>query len=233
MVARKAGAGASQSRSDRRPRAPAPKSEQSSLASGLAAALLILGEGAMESAEPPAKKGMDKSEAAERAPPPKRPRTAPPRSKSAKPKNSKAAKAPPAPESTQATADSLAAVADESKEEAEESAPPVPRVPNFYRGACPSISLMRKAGYLGDERELKSVWDWVRDQGDNEVWPTPTAGAQEAVRFDACGWPNEKSTPDDWIPLLSYWTALREQLVGGASRAQRRAASKTMSSLGL
>jgi len=91
---------------------------------------------------------------------------------------------------------------------------------------------MRKAGYLGEERELKAVWAWVRDQGDGAVWPTPTAGPQEAVRFDACGWPNENSSPEEWITYLTYWTVLREQLVGGASRAQRRAASSALAGFG-
>lgn len=57
---------------------------------------------------------------------------------------------------------------------------------------------------------------------ESECWPTPVDGVQEAVRFDAWGWPNKDSTPSQWIEMLTYWIALREQLVGGASRTQRR-----------
>jgi len=135
--------------------------------------------------------------------------------------------AAPAP----ATASPSAAAVEE--DDAIESEPPaIERVPTFFRGNPPPIAAMRKAGYLGDERELKAVWGWVRDQGDGAVWPTPIAGAQEAVRFDACGWPNENSTPEEWVPLLTFWTALREQLVGGASRAQRRSASSQLAQYG-
>ena len=92
------------------------------------------------------------------------------------------------------------------------------------------MSVMRSAGYLGSEQELKQIWAWARDQEQEVVWPTPVDGVQEAVRFDACGWPTATSSADEWITCVSYWTALREQLVGGASRAQRRAASSTLAS---
>jgi len=93
-----------------------------------------------------------------------------------------------------------------------------------------SIEAMREVGYLGTAQTLKATWAWAREQGlQGAVWPTPTAGAQEAVRFDACGWPTAESTPEEWLNMLSYWTALREQLVGGASRSQRNAVERAYS----
>jgi hypothetical protein len=113
-------------------------------------------------------------------------------------------------------------VEDETRQEEENL-----RAPSFYRGPPPTMRDMRAAGYLGSEQELKSIWAWARDSEQESVWPTPVAGMQEAVRFDACGWPTPTSTADEWITCVSFWTALREQLVGGASRSQRRAVTST------
>ena len=91
----------------------------------------------------------------------------------------------------------------------------------------PTIEAMREVGYLGTAQTLKATWAWAREQGAlGAVWPTPVAGMQEAVRFDACGWPHAESTPEEWLNVLSYWTALREQLIGGASRSQRNAVER-------
>ena len=102
------------------------------------------------------------------------------------------------------------------------------RAPSFYRGPPPSMQAMRAAGYLGSEQELKSIWAWARDSEQEVVWPTPVSGMQEAVRFDAMGWPTATSSAEEWITCVSFWTALREQLVGGASRSQRRAVTSTL-----
>ena len=68
----------------------------------------------------------------------------------------------------------------------------------------------------------------MRENNDNQLWPTPVDGVQEAVRFDAWGWPNADSTAQQWVEMLTYWTAQREQLGGGASRAQRNAVSRNI-----
>ena len=198
----------------------APPGAGKSPASGnlLAAALLVLGQGEepeiLESDEPIRKAPKVKGAARER----KRPEKKAPEKKAAPARKN-------APKQQPSAAASSTATAEGDDEEALSDLPPAPSVKHYWRGGLPSIAAMRKAGYLGDERELKTVWAWVRDQGDGAVWPTPTAGVQEAVRFDSCGWPSDNSTPEEWVTYLTFWTALREQLVGGASRAQRRAAA--------
>ena len=92
-----------------------------------------------------------------------------------------------------------------------------------YRAKLPSLEAMRAAGYLESAQSMTKLWAWVKehDPGD-AVWPTPVATAEEALRFNACGWPDEKTTPEEWLAMLSYWTALREQMITGASRARRK-----------
>ena len=205
----------------------APPGAGKSPASGnlLAAALLVLGQGEepeiLESDEPIRKAPKVKGAVRER----KRPEKKAPEKKAAPARKS-------APKQQPSAAASSTATAEGDDEEALSDLPPAPSVKHYWRGGLPTIAAMRKAGYLGDERELKTVWAWVRDQGDGAVWPTPTAGVQEAVRFDSCGWPSDNSTPEEWVTYLTFWTALREQLVGGASRAQRRAASNQLEKFG-
>ena len=83
----------------------------------------------------------------------------------------------------------------------------------WYRGSAPPVRAMRKAGYLGNEEELKSIWAWARSNDPHSsVWPTPISGVQEAVRFDTAGWPSENSSCEEWISCVTFWTALREQV---------------------
>ena len=59
--------------------------------------------------------------------------------------------------------------------------------------------------------------------------PTPTCVDQEAMTFNACGWPAEHTTPAEWLPMLQYWTVLREQLINGAPRRARSTVTATLS----
>ena len=52
---------------------------------------------------------------------------------------------------------------------------------------------------------------------------------QEALRFNAHGWPHAQTTPEEWITYLTYWTLLRDQMVFGASRAQRGEVDRAVS----
>ena len=104
-----------------------------------------------------------------------------------------------------------------------EIAPPVKKGP----AKLPSIEAMQAAGYQGSSGQLRGVWAWAKDFGkDHVVWPTPTSGLQEALRFDQHGWPHAETTPEEWITLIDYWTVLREQMACGASRTQRNAVDK-------
>jgi hypothetical protein len=108
-------------------------------------------------------------------------------------------------------------------EEAER--PSIARIP-IGKANLPSLEEMQAAGYMGTASQMRSTWAWARDHVDNgtyQVWPTPTAGLQEALRFDAWGWPHAESTCEEWINMLTYWTAMREQMISGASRSQRAA----------
>jgi hypothetical protein len=109
------------------------------------------------------------------------------------------------------------------EELADAEPPPPPPVNTAYRAKLPSLEAMRAAGYLESAQSMTKLWAWVKehDPGD-AVWPTPVATAEEALRFNACGWPDEKTTPEEWLAMLSYWTALREQMITGASRARRK-----------
>jgi len=135
---------------------------------------------------------------------------------------SEPAPAEPAPAPTEAA--SSDAVTQEAVMDASQGWSVMDASQGWYRGSAPPIRAMRKAGYLGNEEELKNIWAWARSNDPHSsVWPTPISGVQEAVRFDTAGWPSEKSSCEEWITCVTFWTALREQLVGGASRSQRRA----------
>jgi hypothetical protein len=113
-----------------------------------------------------------------------------------------------------------ASSSDAKPEEAERA-----RIP-IGKANLPSLEEMQAAGYMGTASQMRSTWAWARDHVDNgtyQVWPTPTAGLQEALRFDAWGWPHAESTCEEWINMLTYWTAMREQMISGASRSQRAA----------
>lgn len=88
----------------------------------------------------------------------------------------------------------------------------------------PALEEMQAAGYMGTASSMRNTWAWARDHvssGTYQVWPTPTGGVQEPLRFDAWGWPGEGTTCEEWINMLTYWTAMKEQIIGGASRSQR------------
>ena len=90
----------------------------------------------------------------------------------------------------------------------------------------PTIEAMQAAGYQGTAGAMRGVWQWAKDHvnsGTYCVWPAPVAGVQEALRFDAWGWPSPTTSCDEWINMLTYWTAMREQMISGGSRAQRGA----------
>ena len=104
--------------------------------------------------------------------------------------------------------------------EPEQIAPPVKKGP----AKLPTIDAMQAAGYQGSAGALRGTWSWAKEFGkDHVVWPTPTSGMQEAMRFDAYGWPCSMTTPAQWMEMLSYWAVLREQMACGASRTQRNA----------
>ena len=98
-------------------------------------------------------------------------------------------------------------------------APPVKKGP----AKLPTVA-MQAAGYQGSAGALRGTWSWAKEFGkDHVVWPTPTSGFQEALRFDQHGWPHAETTPEEWVTLIGYWTVLREQMACGASRTQRGA----------
>ena len=67
----------------------------------------------------------------------------------------------------------------------------------------PTYEGLRTAGYLETEDTLRRIWSWAKlHNADEMVWPTPTAQAQEALRFDACGWPSESTTPEEWLGMI-------------------------------
>jgi len=102
-------------------------------------------------------------------------------------------------------------------------APPPPKPPPGP-AKLPAIEDMHAAGYQGSLQAMRATWSWAKDFGrDHVVWPTPTSGMQEALRFDAHGWPHSQTTPAEWIDMLTYWSVLREQMACGASRTQRNA----------
>ena len=104
--------------------------------------------------------------------------------------------------------------------EPEQIAPPVKKGP----AKLPTIDAMQAAGYQGSAGALRGTWSWAKEFGkDHVVWPTPTSGFQEALRFDQHGWPHAETTPEEWVTLIGYWTVLREQMACGASRTQRGA----------
>jgi len=122
------------------------------------------------------------------------------------------------------TGDSCGAPADAapqataSDENAQGPRVPVPKGPI----TLPAIQAMREVGYLASAGEMRDVWAWAKAHSPEDgVWPTPTAGVQEAMTFDACGWPNPNTTAAEWLSMLTYWTVLREQLIGGAPRRAR------------
>ena len=123
-----------------------------------------------------------------------------------------------------------AAPAVEEEEEAAEE-PPLPPPPKPPPGPAklPTIEVMQGAGYQGSAAQMRGTWQWAKDFGrDHVVWPTPTSGLQEALRFDAHGWPHSQTTPAEWIDMLTYWSVLREQMVCGASRSGRNAAESQL-----
>jgi hypothetical protein len=79
---------------------------------------------------------------------------------------------------------------------------------------------------------MRTTWAWAKEGAgpsrDGLIWPTPTSGYTDPLRFDAFGWPGSATTCEEWISMLSYWTALREQMVSGASRAQRNNVDRAM-----
>ena len=115
--------------------------------------------------------------------------------------------------------------ASSSLPEVEEGVPPISHIPSG-KANLPSLEEMQTAGYMGTASQMRNTWAWARDHVDSgtyQVWPTPTAGLQEALRFDAWGWPHAETTCEEWINMLTYWTAMREQMISGASRSQRAA----------
>lgn len=95
----------------------------------------------------------------------------------------------------------------------------------------PTIEAMQVAGYQGSAGAMRGVWQWAKDHvnsGTYCVWPAPVAGVQEALRFDAWGWPSPTTSCDEWINMLTYWTAMREQMISGGSRAQRGAVDNAL-----
>ena len=110
--------------------------------------------------------------------------------------------------------------------EREAPGPPPPKPPPGP-AKLPSIEVMQEAGYQGSAGSMRNVWAWAKDFGaDHVVWPTPTSGMQEALRFDAHGWPHSQSTAAQWLEMINFWLLLREQMSCGASRAQRGAVDK-------
>ena len=68
---------------------------------------------------------------------------------------------------------------------------------------APTYEGLRTAGYLETKDAFRRIWSWAKEHGpDDMVWPTPTAQAQEALRFDACGWPHESTTPEEWLGMI-------------------------------
>lgn len=117
---------------------------------------------------------------------------------------------------------------DEKESSAELPRPDV-RAPRG-RVVLPSLEDMQAAGYQGSGAVMRSTWAWAKEGAgpslNGLVWPTPTAGESEPLSFDACGWPDANTTCEEWINMLTYWQALREQLVSGASRSQRNAVDR-------
>lgn len=101
------------------------------------------------------------------------------------------------------------------------------------KATLPPIEQMRAAGYQGNAASMRDTWAWAKDGAgpsrDGLVWPTPGCAAAEAVRYDVFGWPGAKTTCEEWLSMLSFWTALREQMVCGASRAGRKAVDQAFS----
>jgi len=94
----------------------------------------------------------------------------------------------------------------------------------------PRIEDLRNAGYLDSAEASREAWDWARAHDPNEeVWPTPINGVQEGVVFNQSGWPDDSTTASEWVGMLTFWTALRMQLVGGAPRRARNSVSKLFS----
>ena len=181
----------------------------------MSAVLTLLGQKEPPLAPEPAKATAPPKTKAAAHPPAKARVTAPAKPKASAPPRAKgtaSARAPaPAPAPPPAPAPASA--------EDEFDYGPEPVISSVYRGPAPPIEQMHAAGYLGSERELKSIWAWAREHEPNGyVWPTPVEGAQEAVRFDTAGWPTASSTPTEWIQCLSFWTALREQVSPHAVR---------------
>jgi len=91
------------------------------------------------------------------------------------------------------------------------------------KAKLPPIAAMRAVGYLESSDTMQRLWAWAKEhQPQDGVWPTPVSHQEEALTFDACGWPSEHSTPEEWLQMLQYWTCLREQLIGGLPRRCRR-----------
>ena len=76
------------------------------------------------------------------------------------------------------------------EELADAEPPPPPPVNTAYRAELPSLEAMRAAGYL-EARSMTKLWAWVKGDPGDAVWPTPVATAEEALRFNACDWPDE------------------------------------------
>mmetsp|Transcript_32260 Transcript_32260/g.53304 ORF Transcript_32260/g.53304 Transcript_32260/m.53304 type:complete len:215 (-) Transcript_32260:290-934(-) len=100
---------------------------------------------------------------------------------------------------------------------------------NAHLVKLPPIEAMRAAGYQESKDAMKRLWAWAKQHEPRDaVWPTPVQGEQEALAFDACGWPTQTSTPEEWLAMLQYWTVLREQLIGGAPRRARKVVTKQL-----
>ena len=68
----------------------------------------------------------------------------------------------------------------------------------------PSIESMREAGYLESAAAMQSIWAWAKThRPEDGVWPTPTSQAQEALTFDACGWPTVRCSTLDARPTVT------------------------------
>jgi hypothetical protein len=141
-----------------------------------------------------------------------------------------AKKAEAAAKKADAAADKKAIAAEKKVAEEERAAgnalpqlQPVPKGP----AKLPSMEEMQAAGYQGSLQVARGTWTWAKEFGkDHVVWPTPTSGVQEALRFDMNGWPHSQTTAAEWIEQLTFWSVLREQMSCGASRAQRNSVEK-------
>ena len=134
-----------------------------------------------------------------------------------------------------------AAAAGNDDAAADAELPPPPSI--FYvppgpagKPTLPSIEDMHAAGYEGSIKSLRATWQWAKETAgpnrDNMIWPTPTSTPQDALRFDAYGWPIANTTAEEWLNMLSYWTALRDQMMFGAARSQRNEVDAQMSGFG-